>query len=125
MTLGRLASHVAEIPHWITRPLSDPEFDMASLTAPAVLNSSEEMLELYQKQMDDAIAALETADEETMSATWTLKRGDQVINTLPKKIAIRNMAMNHLVHHRGQLSVYLRLLDIPVPGVYGPSADER
>lgn len=125
MAIGTLASHVAELPHWITRPLLAPEFDLATLQGRIELNSSEEMLALYQKQMDDAIRALEEATEEDMNSSWTLRRGDFVLFTMPKKVAIRNMAMNHLVHHRGQLSVYLRLLDIPVPGVYGPSADEK
>jgi uncharacterized damage-inducible protein DinB len=125
MSLGALASHVAELPHWITRPLAAPEFDLATLSGRRELNGSEEMLALYQKQIDEAIAALEAADEASLDETWTLRRGEHVVFSMPKKVAIRNMAMNHLVHHRGQLSVYLRLLDIPLPGVYGPSADER
>ena len=125
MTLGRLASHVAELPHWITRALSGTEFDISTLGAPNQLASAEEMVTFHQQRIEDAVKALEAASDEALGEIWTLKRGDDTVFALPRKVVIRHMAMNHMVHHRGQLSVYLRLLNIPLPGMYGPSADEK
>ncbi|MDQ6815242.1 MAG: DinB family protein, partial [Bacteroidota bacterium] len=74
--------------------------------------------------LDEVIQTLENTSDEKIQANFTLRSGDHVFATIPRIIAIRSMALNHLIHHRGQLAVYLRLLDIPVPGLYGPSADE-
>ena len=101
MTDGRLATHIAELLVWLSGIIKAPEFDFAS------------------------VAILEAADDDTMNAVWTLRRSKQVIITLPRKKALRSYAMNHIYRHRGQLPVYLRMLNITVPGMYGPSADER
>jgi uncharacterized damage-inducible protein DinB len=126
MTLGRLATHVAEIPHWISRVVTLDEFDFlvqgfSSHTAA----SQEELMTIFNEKLNKAIADLQSMDDETFNKIWTVRRGDQIMFNTPKKIAIRGWAFNHMIHHRGQLSVYLRLLDVPVPGMYGPSADEK
>ncbi len=126
MTLGRLATHVAEIPHWISRIITIDDWDFAvqgftSHTA----SSSGELVQIFQEKLDKAISDLEKMKDEDFDKTWIVRRGDQMRNELVKKIAIRGWGFSHLIHHRGQLSVYLRLLDVPVPGMYGPSADER
>lgn len=125
MTLGRLASHVAEIPHWVNRPLESVEFDMAAqVLKPANCQNTEELLELFETKLSAAISALEKATDEDLAAQWTFRRGDHVISQSTRYEAVRFMMGNHQVHHRGQLSVYLRLLDVPIPGMYGPSADD-
>jgi uncharacterized damage-inducible protein DinB len=126
MTLGRLATHVAEIPHWISDIINGAEYDFAAHPfSPVVAASQEDLVGICDSRTDAALKDLAAADEPLFNNTWTVRRGEQVFFTLPKKVAIRGWGMSHLYHHRGQLSVYLRLLDIPVPGMYGPSADEK
>lgn len=126
MTIGRLATHIAENSIWIANILSTDEIDFASMTFdPYTAKSSEELLDIFQKNIDRSMAALEAASDEDFDKIWTVKNGGQVISSLPKKECIRGWAFNHICHHRGQLTVFLRLLDVPVPGIYGPSADER
>lgn len=125
MTLGRLASHVAEIPHWASRPLEGAEFDILAQTVkPANCTTTEELLELFEAKFSAAITALEKATDEELDVQWTFRRGEHIINQFSRYNAIRFMMGNHQIHHRGQLSVYLRLLDVPIPGMYGPSADD-
>lgn len=125
MSLGRLAVHIAEIPRWTSRILSSTDFDIASVNyQPTPLTSTEELVQLSDEKIQKAVVDLQAAKDEDMMVIWTLRRGDQTRFALPRAAVIRAMAMNHLVHHRGQLSVYLRLLNVPVPGIYGPSADE-
>jgi uncharacterized damage-inducible protein DinB len=126
MTLGRLASHVAEIPHWISRIITIDDWDFAargfsSFSAATTV----ELITTFQEKLNKAIADLETMSDEDFNKTWIVRNGDKTRNELPKKVAIRGWGFSHLIHHRGQLSVYLRLLDVPVPGMYGPSADEK
>ena len=124
--MGKLARHIAEIPAWITVALTTPEFDLANRPLnTAEVSSTEEVLKTHTDNVAAAIKAIENASDEEMLAEWTLRRGDHVILKMPRVAVVRNMAMNHMVHHRGQLSVYMRLNNIPVPGVYGPSADEQ
>ena len=126
MTIGRLATHLAEIPIWINRTINENEFDFA--TANLSFESKEStgaILQLFDETLANATSLLETVSDENLNEKWTLRRGDHVYFSLPRKVNIRNFAFNHGYHHRGQLSVYLRLLDISVPGMYGPSADER
>lgn len=126
MTLGRLATHVAEIPHWISEIINNNEYDFAAHPfAPHVAASQEELVGICDTRTEAALKDLAAADEADLGNIWTVRRGEQVFYSLPKKVAIRGWGMSHLYHHRGQLSVYLRLLDIAVPGMYGPSADER
>ena len=125
-TLGRLATHVAEIPQWISRIITIDDFDfLAHEFSRHTTDSKDELMNIFQEKLNKAISDLETMNDDDFDKTWILRSGDQVIRNMPKKVAIRGMGFSHLIHHRGQLSVYLRLLDIPVPGMYGPSADER
>ena len=127
MSLGRLATHVAEITHWVSDIIHIDDFDFAKdfNFKPRIAASTEELLEIFQTNLDKAIADLSFLNDEDFARTWTVRRGEQVMFNTPKKVSIRNWAINHMIHHRGQLSVYLRLLDVPVPGMYGPSADEK
>jgi uncharacterized damage-inducible protein DinB len=127
MSLGRLATHVAETSKWASNIIHIDDFDfMKDLKfAPQVAGSSEELLQVFQANLDKAIADLSNMSDADFDKIWTVRRGEQVMFQTPKKVAIRGWAISHMIHHRGQLSVYLRLLGIPVPGMYGPSADER
>lgn len=126
MTLGRLATHIAEIPQWISRVITIDDFDFtAQPFSRHTAESQGELMSIFQEKLDKAIADLETMKDEDFDKKWIMRRGEQVVREMPKKIAIRGWGYSHFIHHRGQLSLYLRLLDVPVPGTYGPSADER
>jgi uncharacterized damage-inducible protein DinB len=124
MTLGKLATHIADIPHWASDIIHIDEFDFMVHLKPQNVSSQEELMKLFQGRLDTAIADLEKISDDDFKKMWVVKRGEQVFFNLPKAVAIRGWAFSHLFHHRGQLSVYLRLLDVPIPGMYGPSADE-
>ena len=126
MTLGRLASHVAELSDWLTYTINADELDLASLDyTPTELTDTQTLFKIFDESLARGTAALQNASDETLMSNWTLRTGDHVMFTLPKIVVVRNMVLNHIVHHRGQLSVFLRLLDVPVPGMYGPSYDEE
>jgi len=126
MKLERLASHIAELPVWFERIINANEFDFATAVFKREpKGNTEAILKLFDERLADAIKALESASDEDLNGTWTFRRGEQIIFQMPKKVALRSMGFNHIYHHRGQLSVYLRLLDVAVPGMYGPSADEK
>jgi len=126
MTIGRLATHIAETARWIYTIIEADEFDFAtSAFKPHVAASTEDLMNVFNNHLNKALTALENASDEDFEKMWTVKRGGQIFFSIPKKVAIRGWGFNHTIHHRGQLSVYLRLLDIPVPGMYGPSADEK
>ena len=124
MTLIRLAAHVAEISGWWKECLVHDELDFSKGNfAPKSYNSTEDILNLHDTLVAQAEVILANAKEEDFTKPWTMRSGDQIYFTQPKSQVVRTWCMNHLYHHRGQLNVYLRLLDIPLPGVYGPSAD--
>jgi uncharacterized damage-inducible protein DinB len=124
-TIGRLATHVAELPRLIDVILTTDEFNFATgRFVPVTASSKQDLLRIFDENYQKAANAIGSCKEEDFKAMWSLKRGDQVIFTLSKLSSIRRMGINHIIHHRGQLSVYLRLLDVPVPSVYGPTADE-
>jgi uncharacterized damage-inducible protein DinB len=124
MTLGRLAGHVAEL-HGMFRPaLTRDELDFAEGYTPFLPKTSAELLKTFDARVSDALELLATQSDEQMRERWRMRRGEQVFFELPRAVALRTMALNHVVHHRGQLSVYLRLLNVPLPSVYGPTADE-
>ena len=129
MTLGRLAGHVAELPGWGTMTMQQTELDIAPVGgppfAPGIFSTKEKTLQGFDQQVAAARAALAKAADGDFMVPWTLKAGGQTIMTLPRIAVIRGFVMNHLIHHRAQLGVYLRLNDIPLPGSYGPSADEK
>ena len=123
--IGQLAIHVAQIPAWTSRILAATDFDMLTFKRDSPeIKSAGELVDISNTNIQKAVEDLQKASDENIMEMWTFKRGEQVIFSLPRAAAIRAMSMNHLVHHRGQLSVYLRLLNIPVPGMYGASADE-
>ncbi|MDP4262011.1 MAG: DinB family protein [Bacteroidota bacterium] len=127
MTIGRLATHIAEIPHWASDIIHIDDFDFAKdyKFKPRTAASTRELLEIFQTYLDKAIEDLSSMSDDDFTKTWTVRNAGQVMSQLPKKAAIRGWTFSHLIHHRGQLSVYLRLLNVAVPGMYGPSADER
>jgi len=124
MSLGGLATHLSNLPTWGATILNELSFDLAA--APPNLQertSCTEILEAFDASTKQTRALLDKTDGELM-APWTLKRAGHQVFTLPRVAAFRTFLLYHVVHHRGQLSVYLRLNDIPVPAIYGPSADE-
>lgn len=125
MSFGRLAVHVAEMTDWAKETVTTDELDFAAQEyKPYVPESSAELLEFFDKHTAAAVEALSNTSDEAMMENWTLRNGEAVYFTMPRIQVLRGMVFNHIVHHRGQLSVYLRLNDIPVPSMYGPSADE-
>ena len=126
MTLGKLASHVAELPKFATAIVTTDSMDfMKGEYVSHSCNSKAELLDLFDSGVESLRTALRSADTASLARPWTLRRGDQVLGTGPKSVLVRDAALNHLVHHRAQLGVYYRLLDLPIPGLYGPSADEK
>ena len=125
MTMGRLASHVAEMHGWTVSTVKDSEIDFAKIDyKPFEPKTTEDLVNLFEKTYAEAIEALKGASDDIWHEPWSLKNGDTTYFTMPKIAVMRSMVLNHIVHHRGQLSVYLRENDIPVPAMYGPSADE-
>ena len=124
MKLGTLASHMANLVAHFERSLSGPETDMATVAMPPAPTETDEVLRRFDLNGENLRAALADVDDATFWDMWTMRRGETTIATLPRLMVARVLVLNHLIHHRGQLSVYLRLLDIAVPSIYGPSADE-
>lgn len=127
MTIGRLATHIAELPHWISDIIHIDDYDFAKdfQFKPVTAGSSQELMEIFQTYLDKAINDLSSMSDEDFARSWTVGRGGHIIARMPKSAALRGWGYSHLIHHRGQLSVFLRLLDVAVPGMYGPSADEK
>ncbi len=124
MALARLASHVAELPTWATMTLDREELVLGPQFTPRILTTRAELLDFFDKNVADARAAISAASDEDWGKTWTLKFGGNTIMSMPRAAVMRSVVMNHLIHHRAQLGVYLRLNDVEIPGMYGPSADE-
>ncbi len=122
-SLGHLAQLVAWIPGWIAMSLREPRIDLARASGYS-LESTDTLVSMFDKNVRDARAALESVGGAALDQPWSLTRGEQVLMTLPRGEVVRQH-LSHLVHHRGQLTVYLRLVDVPLPPVYGPTADER
>lgn len=128
MALGALAEHLGQLGLWGRMTISAPGVDLAEFARPPGyegLASRDAILAHFDTETAGARAALVGRTDAELLAPWTLRRGDQKFFTMPKAACWRTFVMNHLVHHRGQLSVYLRLLDVPLPSIYGPSADEQ
>ncbi|MGD0484291.1 MAG: DinB family protein [Gemmatimonadales bacterium] len=129
MPLGRLATHVAETPGWATNALTKDELDIAPPGAPPpggrVLTTRAEILALFDRNAAEARIALADALDDEFEKPWTFKMTGKTFWTRPKYEVYRIFSLNHMIHHRAQLGHYLRLLHIPIPGMYGPSADER
>ena len=128
MTLGQLSGHIANLPFWLSATLSAPSYDLSAGDKEARLDppaSRELLLKEFDEKVSKARASLASATDAEMLAPWALKNGGHEIFSMPRVGAVRSFVMNHLIHHRGQLSVYLRLKDVPLPSIYGPTADEQ
>ncbi|MCX6160471.1 MAG: DinB family protein [Ignavibacteriae bacterium] len=125
MTLGHLASHIAELPLWISLTVEMDELDFSKFDyKPSDAKTTEELIAKFDESMKKAVNALSNCSDEEMMKNWTLRNGETVYFTMPRAQVMRGMNYNHLFHHRGQLSVYLRMLNVPLPAVYGPTADD-
>jgi uncharacterized damage-inducible protein DinB len=128
-TLGWLASHVAELPGWTVETFRQDSLDIAPLgTTPTPLkplDSKEALLNRFDEKVRVARTVLTAATDDDLQKPWTLLSGGKPMFTLPKGAVFRTFVMNHLIHHRAHLGMYLRLNDVAVPGLYGPSADEK
>jgi uncharacterized damage-inducible protein DinB len=125
MSLGRLASHVADLPARCASIITTDMLVRPPGFSPYMAATASELLEHFDTTTAAARAALVDLREDQLSDLWTIKLGDRVMGAFPRVMALRRVFMNHLIHHRGQLGVFLRLLDVPIPGLYGPSADEQ
>lgn len=125
MPMGKLASHIAELAGWAVPTLQQDSLDLPPEYKPWIAATSGELLERFDRNLERALKVLRGYPDHRMMENWTLTSGGQVFFSLPRAVVLRNMVFNHLIHHRGQLTVYLRLNGIPVPAVYGPSADEQ
>lgn len=125
MTLGRLATHVAEIPHWGQTILNDAEFDMTEASyKPRVAATVAEILAIFDAEIARTRELLASKSDGELLSSWAFKQNGKEMFSMPRVAAFRGWVMNHLIHHRGQLSVYLRQTGSKVPSIYGPSADE-
>ncbi len=124
MTMGNFAAHVANMFNWFPTTLETDELDFAQGFEEPKPANMEELIKLLDKNVAAANESLQKIDEADFMKTWTLRNGEEIFLQMPKIGVVRAMILNHIVHHRGQLSVYLRMNDIPVPGMYGPSADD-
>ncbi|MFQ5824341.1 MAG: DinB family protein [bacterium] len=125
MTLGRLAAHITEIPGWVDAFVDQDELVLGAVEyEPPTATRVSETLETFDKNLAHAIEKLKPMSDDQLAANWRLKKGDEVIHEIPRIAVIRTWLLSHIIHHRGQLSVYLRLNDVPLPQVYGPTADE-
>jgi len=124
MTIRALATHVAEIPGWIEHGIKNEGLDFAVMPYnPKVINNTKDLLAYYDECVVKGKSVLVDANESKLNGRWVMRNGDVVLMDLSKAEVIRH-SLNQLIHHRAQLGVFLRLLDIPIPGMYGPSADE-
>jgi len=128
MTMGALAAHIAFIPHWAKLTLDTPNFEVnppgGQQARPPELKTKADVLAFFDKNVPEARSAIAAASDQSMMTPWSLLNGGKTVFTMPRIGVLRAMIMNHMIHHRAQLGVYLRLNDVPVPSIYGPSADE-
>ena len=124
MSIGKLASHIAMLIGFLDMALQSSETDMAQVRHQQAPADTAEMLSRFDSNSETLHRVLANVEDAVFHGKWTMRHGEKVIMTLPRTAVTRVLVLNHLIHHRGQLSVYLRLLDIPVPAIYGGSADE-
>jgi uncharacterized damage-inducible protein DinB len=125
-SLGSLALHVARLPYWIQNTLENDVFDLAApMPRAAPPTSRQEILDTFEQTVAAMRAALDTADDAALLRPWEMRMGDKVLQRMPKLAVVRSFGISHFIHHRGQLTVYLRQLDVPLPPIYGPTADEQ
>jgi uncharacterized damage-inducible protein DinB len=127
-TIGWNANHLANLPDWLVHTLAKPSLDIAPVGgqpyAVPALSGRQEILDLFDRNVAAARKAIAEAKDKDMGSPWTLSRAGNPIFTMPRSAVVRSVVLNHMIHHRAILCVYLRLNDIPVPGMYGPSGDE-
>ncbi|MBP1636164.1 MAG: DinB superfamily protein [Acidobacteria bacterium] len=124
MTLGRLAGHIADIPSWVKETLTRDSIDLSGDYTPNVPATRAQVLETFDRMVAEARPLIDATTDAQFMSMWTLKSKDQEMFSAPKAAVLRSFVFSHLVHHRGQMTVYLRLTGVPVPSIYGPSADE-
>jgi len=128
MSMGHLATHIANMIAWTSDTMNKDSFDISPPGAPPYkevpAGSQAELLKKFDENVASARAALAGATDQAFLANWSLKAAGNTLFTMPRIACVRSFVMNHVIHHRAQLGVYLRLNDIPVPSIYGPSADE-
>lgn len=125
MTIRQLSTHIAELPTWITMALTTDELDFAkSEYKPKVINNTKELMAHFEQSLEDGRSQFLPENEAILDQTWTMRNGEEIYSQRSKAEVIR-MTLNQITHHRAQMGVFLRLLDIPIPGSYGPSADEH
>ena len=128
-TMTWLASHVADIPGWVAETVNKDELDFAPEGKPAPklteVTSNAQLLEIFDRKVAAGHSAIAGVSDERLAGPWTLRMGSRVFFTMSRAQVLRSFVMNHLIHHRAQLGVYLRLNDVAVPGMYGPTADDR
>jgi uncharacterized damage-inducible protein DinB len=124
MDMKRLTTHIADLPGWIHMTFTSDGIDFAQPYEQPQINSKEDLLNYFEKRYADGLSALVPENEKLLYDPWTLRNGEKIISSDPR-IDIVRMSLSQQIHHRAQLGVYLRLLDIPIPGSYGPSADEN
>ncbi|MEA0562654.1 DinB family protein [Lysinibacillus irui] len=126
MTLGGLATHLINLLNWQVAIFQHTEFDLSTVPLRReALESRSDILVEFDANVGKIDKLLADSDEKTLGEEWTLRHGEQIIRREPRALAFRTFGLSHMIHHRAQLGVYLRLLNIPVPGMYGPSADEE
>lgn len=127
MALEFLATHIAEIPEWVPLTIEQSELDFAKQPYQAKrITTTEELLKIHDDATTAALLSIKNTTADVLkNETWTMRNGETVYFTMPKIAVLRSFAFNHIYHHRGQLTVYLRLLGVPVPGMYGPTADDK
>lgn len=124
MALGRLATHTAELPSWVGFTIQQDLLELQGAQPSNPPNSRKELLDKFDKDVAEARRQIASATDEDLGKTWTMKFDGQTVISMPRAAVLRNVIMNHMIHHRAQLGVYLRLNEIEIPGMYGPSADE-
>ena len=125
MSLGELAFHVAALPTFFIVAVRATEHDLAGWTKPADPTTTAEIVQKFDETSAEARKAMSELRDDALGEPWSLRRGEQTFFTIPRAAILRTVALNHIIHHRAQLIVYLRMLDVPIPGLYGPSADEQ
>jgi uncharacterized damage-inducible protein DinB len=123
MSLGRLATHIAELVEWGTLVVNQDKLELGTGSQPKDPTTKAGLTELLDKNVAASRQAIAGATDDHLAGTWTLLYGGHTIFAMPRMQVLRGVVLSHVIHHRGQLSVYLRLLDVPIPGMYGPSAD--
>ncbi len=125
-SMGGLATHLSQLPHWGRQILDNDFYDLASSSMHATARRNRaEVLANFDGSVAEVRSALVASSDVELNAVWTLKRGGHTVLSLPRLQALRTFLMNHVIHHRGQMTVYLRLQGVPLPPIYGPTADER